>query len=240
MLGDYRRGAFWAKKSSDSSINLAQCYLKLGCPQATVEILQGLGGDQTRHGQAIKLWAELGDLDTALAWAEKLGPSDPTTAYLAAGDACRRFGKLPEALAYYQKVLDVARQVQRDDPANKRRANASIQAIKLFDSLDLSKIPDGAYAASSLGYVGPVEVLITVTSHKIESVKIGTHHEKQYYSSLVDIPAEIVAKQSVKEIDTTTGATITSEAIIYASAKALSAAQNGAPPGGENSSPGGH
>lgn len=225
MLGDYARGAFWAKKAGDREILLVTCYMKLGCPSAAIAMLQQMGSDNTRNGQAIKLWAELGDLKTALDWAERLGPSDPTVAYLAAGDACRRFGKIPEALAYYQKVLDVTKQFQRDDPVNKKRAAANIEGIKLFDGLDLAKIDDGSYKADSIGYVGPVEVTVTVKNHGIESVKVTGHHEKQFYSSIVDVPAQIVLKQSVKGIDTTTGATVTSEAIINASAKALSAAQ---------------
>ena len=224
MLGDYARGAFWAKKSGGREIILIVCYLKLGCPPAAIEMLRKMGSDQTRNGQAIKLWAELGDLKTALEWAENMAPSDPTVAYLAAGDACRRFGKISEALDYYGKVLAVTKQVQRDDPVNKKRAAASIEAIKLFDRLDLTKIPDGTYKDESVGYVGPVEVSVVVKNHRIESVNVANHHEKQYYSSLVDIPPQIVLKQSVRGIDTTTGATVTSEAIINASAKALSGA----------------
>lgn len=225
MLGDYARGAFWAKKVPHRIIVLIHCYMKLDCPSAAEDLLRSMGSDQTRNGQAIKLWAELGDLKTALEWAEALAPNDPTVAYLAAGDACRYHGKIPEALAYYQKVLGVTKQVQRDDPVNKKRATASIEAIKLFDSLDLAKIDDGTYKSDSIGYAGPVEVSVTVKDHRIETVKIGKHQEKQFYSSLVDIPPQIVAKQSVKGIDTTTGATVTSEAIIYASAKALAGAQ---------------
>jgi uncharacterized protein with FMN-binding domain len=47
------------------------------------------------------------------------------------------------------------------------------------------------------------------------------HREKQYYSSLTDTPAKIIAKQGVKGVDSTSSATITSEAIINATAKAL-------------------
>lgn len=225
MLGDYARGAFWAKKVPNRTIALIHCYMKLDCPSAAEDLLRSMGSDQTRNGQAIKLWAELGDLKTALEWAEALAPNDPTVAYLAAGDACRYHGKIPEALAYYQKVLGVTKQVQRDDPVNKKRATASIEAIKLFDSLDLAKIDDGTYKSDSIGYNGLVEVSVAVKDHRIETVKITKHNEKQFYSSLVDVPPQIVAKQSVKGIDTTTGATVTSEAIIYASAKALAGAQ---------------
>ena len=53
------------------------------------------------------------------------------------------------------------------------------------------------------------------------SVKVTNHKEKQYYNSINDTPAQIIAKQGVKGVDTTTHATITSVAIINATAKAL-------------------
>ena len=55
-----------------------------------------------------------------------------------------------------------------------------------------------------------------------DSVKVISHSEKQYYAALTDTPAQIIQKQSVKGIDAFTGATITSEAIINSTAKALS------------------
>jgi uncharacterized protein with FMN-binding domain len=227
MLQDYARGAYWAKKADDMPITLASCYAKLGCPEAAREILNDLGLDTTRNGQAIKLWAEIGDLDTALQWAaDKADQGMPTTAWLAAADACRRAGKIDDALNYYNKVLVQTDKKAIDFQRNQKRARASIDAIRLFDKLDLSKIPDGIYKDNSLGYVGPVEMVVTVKNHRIESLAVGTHHEKQFYASFDDVPPQIIKKQSVKGIDTTTGATITSEAIINATAKALSKAQS--------------
>ena len=226
MLCDYPRGAYWARKCGGSDISLAECYLRMGNPAMATELLKQMGSDQTRNGQAIKLWADLGELKTALAWAEasaKTGSS--SAAFLAAGDACRRFEKIPDAITYYQKVLALPAGANRDDPNNKRRAQMSLDAIKLFDSLNLAKVPDGAYKAASNGYVGPVETTVTVKSGRIEKVEVTSHHEKQFYSSVEEVPARIIAKQSVKGIDMTTGATMTSEAIINGTAKALSAAQ---------------
>jgi len=45
--------------------------------------------------------------------------------------------------------------------------------------------------------------------------------EKQFYSAMNDTTTKILAKQSVRGVDATSGATITSEAIINATAKAL-------------------
>jgi uncharacterized protein with FMN-binding domain len=225
MLSDHARAAFWAKKHGDMPILLADCYLKLGCKQACTDILRGLGSDQTRNAQVIKLWADCGELNTALAWADKRAAAgEPVSAYLAAGDACRRAGKIADAIKYYNKAL-TAKAGNRDHKVNIKRAAANLDAVKLFDALDLTKIPDGAYKASSIGYAGDVEMVVTVKDHKIESLKPGAHHEKQFYASFDEVPPQILKKQSVKGIDTTTGATVTSEAIINATAKALRAAQ---------------
>ena len=62
---------------------------------------------------------------------------------------------------------------------------------------------------------------VTVHSGRITDVKVEKHEEKQFYSSIKDTTADIVAKQGVKGVDATSGATITAVAIINASAKAL-------------------
>jgi uncharacterized protein with FMN-binding domain len=50
---------------------------------------------------------------------------------------------------------------------------------------------------------------------------VTKHREKQFYAAITDTPAQIIRKQSVKGIDATSRATITSEAIVTATAKAL-------------------
>jgi uncharacterized protein with FMN-binding domain len=82
-------------------------------------------------------------------------------------------------------------------------------------------VADGTYRAASGGYEGPVEVEVAVAAGKIESVRVTQHREKQFYSALTDVPNQIIAKQSVQGVDATSRATITAEAIINASAKAL-------------------
>jgi uncharacterized protein with FMN-binding domain len=47
------------------------------------------------------------------------------------------------------------------------------------------------------------------------------YKEKQFYAALTDTPRQIITTQSILEIDGTSGATITSQAIINATAKAL-------------------
>ncbi len=229
LMGDWARAAFWWRTCDRygggvDPIGLAHCYWKLGSKEMAVELLNAVGPDYTRHGVVIKLWADMGEYDKALALAkQKAADGMPTIAYLTAGDTCRLAGRYQEALAYYQKVLTAKGDTGRegDVKKDKERAQASIQAIQLFDTLDVAQVADGLYAADSIAYAGPLYVEVAVKGGRIESVRVTKHQEKQFYSALTDTPSQIVRKQGVKGVDAVTGATMTSEAILNATAKAL-------------------
>jgi uncharacterized protein with FMN-binding domain/uncharacterized protein YcnI len=222
-LQDYARAAYFRKKCGDTAEeDIAVCYWKLGSREMAKEVLTAYGDDDTRHGTVIKLWADMGEIATALKLAEIKSHDKTDIAWLMAGEACRLAGRIPEALDYYNRVLKADQKFcGRDFNQSKKRAQASIDAIKVFDSLDLKLIPDGKYQSSSAGYTGPVTLEVTVKANRIEDIKVTQHTEKQYYGSLTETPRQIIAKQSVKGIDTFSSATITSEAIINATAKAL-------------------
>jgi uncharacterized protein with FMN-binding domain len=166
----------------------------------------------------------MGEFDKALALAkQKAADGMPTIAYLTAGDTCRLAGRYKEALAYYRKVLAAKGDTGREGDVKKdrERAQASIQAIRLFDTLDVAQVANGVYTANSIAYAGPLYIEVAVQGGRIESVRVTKHQEKQFYSALTDTPSQIVQKQGVKGVDAVTGATMTSEAILNATAKAL-------------------
>lgn len=229
QLRDFARAAFWWQKAGVdqgedyAGVQLAECYWRLGSKAMAVELL----GKTPPSFPMIKLWAELGEIDYALQFADANANSPAAdVAFIYAGDACRFAGRTQQALEYYQRVLSVqatgrgARRVMR----NQQRAASNIEAVKLFDMLDLRRVPDGKYRASSLGFESPLTVDVTVRQGRIEAVDVVAQQEKQPYSALIETPARIIAKQSVKGIDTTSRATITSEAVINATAKALAGA----------------
>ena len=229
LLADWARAAFWWRKAAATdrryadaaALDLAHCYWKLGSKDMAVAAIRDYPGDDTRHGALIKLWGEMGDLDKALALAEmKARAGYPDIGYLAAGDACRMAGRYKQAVEYYQKVID-ANKGWRDVMQNRARAEASIQAIRAAEGLDVARVRDGTYTAASIAYAGPLEVAVEVKGGRILSVKVTRHEEKQYYTALADTPAQIVARQGIKGVDAVTSATITSEAIMNATVKAL-------------------
>lgn len=229
LMEDYTRAVFWWRVSARygtqvDPILLAHCYWKLGCREMAEDTLSQVNSDRTRHGALIKLWADMGDFGKALKLAEqKAKAGSPTIAYLAAGDACRLAGRSEEALAYYRKSLagKDAKGREDDNKKGKERAQASVEAITLFDTLDVARVPDGTYAAESLAYAGPLCVEVEVKGGRILSVRVMKHEEKQFYGAMTDTPKQIVAKQGIKGVDAVTGATMTSEAILNATAKAL-------------------
>jgi uncharacterized protein with FMN-binding domain len=231
LLQDHARAAYWWRKAGvdrrtdgyGPGVHLAECYWKLGNKPMAVAFLEKL----PPQFAAIKLWADMGDLRRALSIADpnsKGAAADVALIY--AGDACRVAGQYPQALQYYERLLalPVGTQAKGRIERNQRRAAANVQAIKLFDTLDLRRVPDGTYHSASLGYEADVQVEVLVKANRIDSVRVTGHREKQFYSSLTETPRKIIEKQSVKGIDATSGATITSEAIINATAKALSGA----------------
>lgn len=225
---DYARSAFWyrtagAEKNptefSRAAVTLADCYHRLGFKAEAVKLLTAT---PVSYGQ-IKLWADWGETDKALKLLQGSFTANPEIAFLYAGDACHVAGRYPQALSYYQKLLDlpVPAKPNGNVVRNRNRATANVAAIKAFELFDLSKVADGDYRAASQGYEGPVEVSVSVSSGKINDVKVVNHREKQFYSAISDTPKKIIAKQTVRGIDTTSHATITSEAIVNATAKAL-------------------
>ncbi|MBE7495836.1 MAG: FMN-binding protein [Verrucomicrobiaceae bacterium] len=219
---DYARAAWWWQQAGvtlddQPGIHLAECYWRLGSKQMALDML---GKSQFLQLDAIKLLGDMLETDRAVEMSEEYDEPD---AWQLAGDACRLAGRLTEARAFYEKVINTPATGQRAERVKRTqgRAQASLDALKLFDLADVTKVADGTYKDSSLGYEGQIEVSVKVRGKKIEDVKVTQHKEKQYYSALTDVPAQIIAKQGVKGVDATSRATITGDAIINATAKAL-------------------
>ncbi|KAA5541734.1 FMN-binding protein [Roseiconus nitratireducens] len=224
LLQDYARAAFWFQKAkpdpgSRESIRLAECYWRLGNRPMALKLTRG----RSLPLAAIKLLGEMGELDRAVRLAEAFGrTSQSNQALLLAGDALRQAGRAEEAITIYQRVVD-NQDFRNKEYENrmKSRARDSIEAIRLFDQVDLATLADGKYTGNAIGYNGKLDVAVQVGGGKIRSVRVTSHSEKQFYAALTDTPNQIVQTQSLTEVDATSGATVTSQAIVNATAKAV-------------------
>ncbi len=230
LLQDYARAAYWYQLAGvdkgptnhpQAGLHLCNCYWQLGNKDMALSMLNSMS--RLPYG-AIKLLADMGETDDALEMAERFSKSgEASQCFLYAGDACRIAGRLKEAEDYYRRAITAIKPEEADKPHRKRdkaRAEASLAAIEFY-TLDPKQIKDGKYVSSSIGYEAEVTVEVAVKQGRIENVRVIEHREKQFYSSITDTPKKIIALQSLKDVDGTSGATITSEAIINATAKAL-------------------
>lgn len=224
LFQDYPRAAYWlqkgnVRKGERPATMLAECYWRLGSRQLAMQWLS----DNSASVGKIKLLGDMGETDRAVRMADALAKSSAMhQAFLAAGDALRLAKRYDEAIRYYERV--VQSKPARNEQYDKRfkgRAQESIEAIRLFEQFDLANQRDGRYRASSVGYNGPIEVEVVVADQRIEDVRVTRHTEKQFYSAITDTTQQIIKAQDVREIDGTTSATITSQAIVNATAKAL-------------------
>jgi uncharacterized protein with FMN-binding domain len=233
LLQDYARAAFWWRKAGvdrgpnrPEGVYLADCYWRLGSKPMAMEHLNRMSRSAIPM-TAIKQLADMGETRAAIQLAEgaaRAGYAD--LAYLYAGDACRIEGQSEQAIRYYDKVLSIVPrgkegEVNRIKRAQ-TRARTNIEAIRVFDKLDLTRIPDGKYRGAAPAYAGDLQVEVTVQGGRLLDVQVVRHEEKQYYAAMTETPRKIIEKQGLTGVDATTSATITSEAIINATAKALS------------------
>lgn len=89
-------------------------------------------------------------------------------------------------------------------------------------SLHFDQIADGTYEGVGQGFGGELKVRVEVADGRVTKVTIVSHNESPYVSddAIANLPKTIVEEQSVK-VDTVSGATYTSKAIIEAVTNAL-------------------
>ncbi len=231
FFDDYARAAFWWQNakvttsprflSSDSPARLAECYWRLGNRAMAVSLLSQA---RLTYG-VIKLWGDLSETDKAVSLAETALQAglEASEVYLLAGDALRAAERYDPAVAYYRKTLEMVAQGPFRDQIdrNRRRAEGTIELIELFDKLDFKKVTEGTYEDKSYGYAGNVHLKTQVANGELKTVTITSLSDKQYYHAVDATVEKIIKKQSVKGIDAISGATVTSEAVIRATAKAM-------------------
>ena len=246
LLGDYARAAFWWQKATQmngsiDSLKLARCYYELGSKSAAYELLSRTSsGYRGSNKDAIKFWANIGEVDMALemiesnSQASNMGGRNSGFSrggsqgidYMFAAEICRMAGRYEQAAAYYEKIINSMsnnfNNFRGRGGSSTDRAKANMEVVKLLNNLDLKQIPDGTYTSNAIGYGGTLYVNVTVVRKRIVSVEVTQHRETySYCARAIQAARKIVSKQGFEGVDTISGATITSDAIINAAAKAL-------------------
>lgn len=228
LMRDPARAAFWWEKAIGRSsrvgmhdlVGLGECYYLLGSKSMAVQFLRKYNVHRGGDWRAVRLWAKMGELPTALAVAGAfVRAGRPDDGLLAAGDACRIAGRHKQALDYYNKVISL-KKGWRGLARNKERARARVEAVRAQQALDVSNVADGTYTGDGEGFRGTVSVEVKVAGGRIESVRVTRHREDLSLDSLTEVPQRIVKAQS-PSVQPVTGATVSSDAVKDAVIKAL-------------------
>lgn len=219
-LGEWAHAAYWFRQDGQPRIELAYCYMKLGSMKMARTYISKFSTDTSGNGVVIRFLAELGQLENALKIARVKAASAPVIAHLAAGNACRYAGDFKKAAQFYEKAVN-SKDTSRRGEFNMKRAKAANNAAGSMLKIDMKNLKDGKYRGVSRGYVDDLEVEIVVKDGKIDSVQIVRHKENQPLSTIKEIPARIKEKNGISGVDAVSGATITTDAILNATAIAL-------------------
>ncbi len=230
LLNDWARAAYWYRKAQARSkkkqlwtiVALAECYQKLGSKRMAITLLRKYRLHKTTYSSAIKLWSSLGQNALAIRLGKALASRRKDVGNLALGNAYRSAGQYDKAIAAYNRVLKVKE--GRRSKKSRKAAKLYIELVESMRGLDMAKVPDGTYTDVSEGYKGQLTVEVVMAGGIISNVKVTKHREDQPYRSIQDIPQQIVETQNLAHVDAITSATVTSNAIISATARALKSA----------------
>ena len=182
--------------------NLASLYVRFGEPEKAIEILTAglerlpdppwhIMNEAGLHDSLGDVYAKVGDTEKAA--------QEYRTAMKLFPTSKQPYGRhlMPRHVAKTQSKLD----------------------LMLRKALDLGKLRDGTYQGRSLGYGKELHATVMIRGGRIIDIRLR-HQEKIEQGATKLIPKQIIEKQSL-DVDAITGATVTTQAIVEATYRAL-------------------
>jgi uncharacterized protein with FMN-binding domain len=178
------------------------------------------------------LYASFQKYDLAKAWLDRAMKKLPPPPYRtmreaefheAYGDLYLQWGKTELARTHYTesvRLYPIAKPKYGRHLLPKRAAKVQTKLDLIsVRSLKSAKLQDGVYRATALGYSGDVHVTVKIQNGRIATISVQ-HKEKIEQNASKIIPRSIIEKQSL-EVDGISGATITKDAIVTGTLRAL-------------------
>lgn len=139
------------------------------------------------------------------------------------GDLYVAWGKQREAVSSYNLAIRMFSRAKPPYGAHlmPRRAKGIQSKLDLLSmkSLKSTRLRDGSYRATALGYSGDVKLVVQIRQGRIADIRVQ-HQEKIDQNACVIVPKAIVDTQSL-QVDAISGATVTHDAITVGTLRAL-------------------
>lgn len=178
------------------------------------------------------LYAEFGEFDKAKAHLDqgmKRLPDPPWRAMREAefhdayGDLLVAWGKIDQAKRHYRDAVRIYPTAEPPYgrhllPRRARKVQSKLDLLN-FGSLHTVRLRDGRYQETALGYSDDIDVTVVVKGGRVNDINVR-HQEKIDQNACVIVPQRILDTQSL-QVDAVTGATITKDAIVGGTYRAL-------------------
>ncbi|MBM81988.1 MAG: hypothetical protein CMJ78_15565 [Planctomycetaceae bacterium] len=139
------------------------------------------------------------------------------------GDLYAAWGKLDKAKHHYEEAIRIYPTAKPPYgrhllPRRAKKVQSKLEMLS-YDALETTQLKDGTYRDRALGYTGDLNLTIKVGGGRIQDIDIK-HTEKIDQNACVLIPKAIIDQQSLK-VDGISGATVTKDAIVAGTYRAL-------------------
>ena len=139
------------------------------------------------------------------------------------GDAYAAKGDVEKATEHYREAIRLFPTSNQPYGRHLLHRNAAKVQAKLdllgIKTLDITQLKDGVYRGTSLGYAKDINATVTLRGGKITDIQLR-HEEKIEQGACKSVPRQIIERQSL-QVDAVTGATVTVQAIVEATYRAL-------------------
>ncbi len=144
--------------------------------------------------------------------------------FLRLGDLllCSTGGKAAARRAYEAAVATAERISEKLPPNYRAPGSAARVALRILDidAIDFARVPDGAFEGRALGYNAPVAVRAAFRGGRMVELHVTELGDKRPLDAYRVLPQRLLDAQRL-EVDGISGATVTSRAILSATAGAL-------------------
>ncbi|MFP7452026.1 FMN-binding protein [Bacillus altitudinis] len=124
------------------------------------------------------------------------------------------------ATTHHAQAVQTAQSNTQTDASNNTSLTSDTTATQTEDTTSETELTDGTFSGTGSNEIGSISVSVTIKQGNITSVEITSDNTRYGQSSISSLPNEVVIRQSA-DVDTVSGATLSTQDFETAVAQAL-------------------
>nr|WP_286068957.1 FMN-binding protein [Bacillus sp. (in: firmicutes)] len=128
------------------------------------------------------------------------------------------------ATTHHAQAVQTAQSNTQTDASNNTSLTSDTTATQTEDTTSETELTDGTFSGTGSNEIGSISVSVTIKQGNITSVEITSDNTRYGQSSISSLPNEVVIRQSA-DVDTVSGATLSTQDFETAVAQALEQAK---------------